>query len=595
VTSEASSIAPARLGKYEILSKIGDGGMASVYRARLYADLAGPARAVKEVALKLIHPHLSGEHDFTLMFLDEVRIAMAMSHRNIVQTFDAGQDGAQHYMVMELVNGCSVRRLLEVSKKAAPPIEIALFIATEICGALEYAHGFRPSEASEAGVVHRDVSPSNILLSTQGEVKLADFGVAKAAGRLHVSSADLIKGKLSYMAPEQARGNVEPRSDIFSLGAVLYRLVCGRPFRRRPDLDSARLVGEIKPPSVYRDDVTPALDALIVSCLAGDPKSRPESAAELRQLLGQEAFSMQLRLGGSRDMHAELRDYLERRDLLSTPEVENKAADSDKQADRIAKAMLEGALEVPTDHGSERSSTSLTDDADTTIDVRGREASSRDVAPVAPVAPDGGATAIISSDTGVDMLGPAVIVDPPQRSRRALFVVATVLLLAGLGIAAWALLDSEPPSATRALSVDAAVIAADQTSVAPARQPDSAAVVDAAADVAAEHGQTPDAAVDRQQSAADSAPAVSPPRKTRVIRRRRPPPRGFGSLDVNAIPWAKVYVDGKYRGVTPVQGVRLRAGRHRVRLVNPKWKVARRFVVTIVAKQRLRKVYQLTR
>ncbi|MCA9667416.1 MAG: serine/threonine protein kinase, partial [Myxococcales bacterium] len=369
---------PKRLGKYEILSTIGDGGMAVVYRARLQAEIDGPRRATKHVALKVIRSHLlerdeltgAPDTDFSLMFVDEVRIAMGMSHRNVLQTFDAGTHDDQHFMVMEVVEGCSLRRLLATARARDEqlPVELALFIAIEVCGALEYAHGFSAEGAATPGVVHRDVSPSNILLSRQGEVKLANFGVAKAAGRLAVSAAPLIKGKLSYMAPEQARGEVEARSDVFALGAVLYEMCCGRPLRERADLDSVRIGTSVTAPSKYRQELSGGLERIILDCLAKAPSARP-SAAELKRRLSDEAFALQMKFGGSRDMHATLREYIKMVGADEGDESSHQAGvaaggpagarsrrSADDGAARIAAAMLEHALAVPTDHGLELSS-----------------------------------------------------------------------------------------------------------------------------------------------------------------------------------------------------------------------------------------------
>ena len=153
------------LGKYELLSRIGEGGMATVYRARMH----GPAHASRDVALKLIHPHLARLEDFVLMFLDEMRMAMALTHRNIVQTFDAGVVEGRYFMVMELVEGGSLRELLRrILGKEPIPLDVILFIGMEICSALDHAHNARSlSQDGPGGVVHRDVSPSNILLSTR--------------------------------------------------------------------------------------------------------------------------------------------------------------------------------------------------------------------------------------------------------------------------------------------------------------------------------------------------------------------------------------------------------------------------------------------
>ncbi|MBW2735193.1 MAG: serine/threonine protein kinase, partial [Deltaproteobacteria bacterium] len=183
------------IGRYEILQALGSGGMSTVYRACLH----GPAGASKTVALKVIHPDLSRHAETQLMFLDEMRTTMALSHRNLVQTFDAGNADGLPFLVMELVDGVSLEELLTLETRKRLPIDLALYVAAEVAAGLEYAH------RSEAGVLHRDVSPGNVLISKHGDVKLADFGVAKAAGQL-AEDPLAIKCKLSHMAPEQAHG-----------------------------------------------------------------------------------------------------------------------------------------------------------------------------------------------------------------------------------------------------------------------------------------------------------------------------------------------------------------------------------------------------
>lgn len=582
VPTNATSDAPRRVDKYEILANIGDGGMASVYRARLQA----PGGASKQVALKLIHPHLSHEPDFIRMFLDEMRVAMVLSHRNIVQTFDAGKFEDRYYLVMELMESGSLSGLLRrLTKGQHLPLELSLFVALEICSALDYAHNFKPERR---GVVHRDVSPGNILLSAQGDVKLADFGVAKAAGRITSSVVGMVKGKLSYMAPEQARGQVEPRSDLFALGAVLYLMLVGVPLRHKPSLEQVRLgTEEVLLP---RGDVSPQLRRLVASCLHRDLAGRPASAAELRQQLAGELERVQRkRTGPTRDPHSLLRDFLAPLAEPTAPEA------PPAQAQRLADAMMEMALAVPTEHGAAGAARAQTAEATLTIQT------DQLIPSGPPPLPDHSIT--IEPATAVD-LSASREAGSPSRARettaaldagtrtervrrtagdlrprrlRALVVVLLVgglLLLLALGVV-WLLRPwTEPPPRVVSTS-DLAAPALDGGALDPPH-PSDGALPDRPRPT---DGETPDQ------------------RRPAWVRGDRGPPRAprFGRLDLNASPWARVYLGARLLGETPLQGVRLPMGRHRLRLVNPARGLSAQVVVRIRAGRTTRTSVRLGR
>jgi serine/threonine protein kinase len=561
--------------KYDLLSTLGRGGMGCVYRARL----EGPGGASKQVALKLIHAHLSENKEFILMFLDEMRVAMAMEHRNIVQTFDAGRVEDRYYLVMELVGGLSLREL--INKQAGSggiPLDIALFIAMEVSAALAYAHRFRPESADQpAGVVHRDVSPGNILLSLEGDVKLADFGVAKAAGRLSVTMPDLIKGKLSYMAPEQARGQVEARSDIFALGAVLYELACGTRIRKSSTLDEVRAGGRTPvPPSRFKPEIAESLDELILRCLHSKPAERFANADELRRALAEEVFRMQVALGSSRDPFARLRAYLGER-WEGWPEEDA----ADQAAGLIAQAVLQQAHTEQTDSTPEH-----TPDAAQETDPRNGPSDSLG-ATINMKPPDRELALTRLADRG-----PA----PPSRRRRRRWIPVAAasagLFAISLAVVLWLAF----------LPDDAVVGPGSWTEVDPAsalRQSDTNSPAVAPLPVAE---RLPD---DARRALPDAAPTASsrPPRSRPVsvvpLRRRgsrtpqrRPPRRDKpGYFSVNSIPWAAVYIDGKLRGQTPLQRLSLRPGSHRVRLVNPKHKLSRTFKVKIRSGETVRRAF----
>lgn len=216
-----------RIGRYQLVTQIARGGMAMVWVA--FRKRSDGRREV--VALKVLMPHLVGEETFVRMFLDEARLLSKIKHPNVVAIRDVGTDAGLPYVALEWVDGDSLSSLLKVleARKKDVPLSIALRVVGECCRGLDVAHELKDADGVPLDVVHRDISPSNMLISAQGDVKLIDFGVAKAAQRLSEQTrSGVLKGKVSYMAPEQVlRGPIDRRTDIWSAGVVLYRLVAG--------------------------------------------------------------------------------------------------------------------------------------------------------------------------------------------------------------------------------------------------------------------------------------------------------------------------------------------------------------------------------
>ncbi len=266
-----------RLGRYVVVRRVGSGGMAELYLARL----DGPEGFVKPVALKLMHPHLSDDAHFAQMFLKEARIAATLEHPAIVQVLDVGEFGGEYFMALEFVHGKDLRRLL-ADLKAPMPTGAALRVVTEVGRALHYAHRVRDPGGRALGIVHRDVSPSNVLLSFRGGVKLADFGVAKMAERTIATASGSLKGKLGYMSPEQClQENVDARSDVFSLGVVLYESTTGRrAFRAdQPVTVMNRVIdGEWAPPERFVPGYPRRLHEIIAKALEPDADHRYANA-----------------------------------------------------------------------------------------------------------------------------------------------------------------------------------------------------------------------------------------------------------------------------------------------------------------------------
>ncbi len=278
---------PPSSGAYRKLQDLASGGMGSVELARA---VSGPVSG-QLVALKRLHPHLEREKHFADMFFDEAWITAGLNHPNIARIVDWGQDATGRYLALEFVPGDALLALMrEAKRQHVPfPLDIGIYIAAKTAEGLNAAHELRNEEGDLRHLVHRDVSPSNILVSYDGYVKLIDFGVAKARDRMAHTSTGTIKGKFGYMSPEQARGfPVDRRSDVFSMGIVVWEMVAGRRlYRSESELEILRMIVEEPPPSLrtVRPDVPEALDQLVAGALAKNRDDRIGSCGEFAEFL----------------------------------------------------------------------------------------------------------------------------------------------------------------------------------------------------------------------------------------------------------------------------------------------------------------------
>jgi eukaryotic-like serine/threonine-protein kinase len=284
------------LGRYQLLSRLAVGGMAEVYLAR-QGELSGFKTLV---VVKKVLPNLALKPDFIAMFLDEARIASMLDHPNVVRILEVGRTESEYFLAMELVQGKSLAAVLQQSERAKTPLPHglgALIVANAAAG-LHYAHQLTDAAGRLLGLVHRDVSPQNIMVSFEGSVKVIDFGIARALGRLGDTNSGSLKGKLGYMAPEQARGEpVDARADLFSLGVVLWECVAGRRlFLRENELATLRAVVYEPIPKVSKyTKVDPVLEVIIEHALARDLDERFQTAEEMRVALERWVFAV----GGS--------------------------------------------------------------------------------------------------------------------------------------------------------------------------------------------------------------------------------------------------------------------------------------------------------
>lgn len=297
MTAEAPGMLPvgSHVGRYQIIRRLALGGMAELYLARQLGD----AGYEKVVALKRVLPHLAEDPAFVTMFLNEARLASGLNHSGIAQVMDFGTEAGEHFMTLEYVHGRSVLQLLREAGRALPR-SVALTIIHEVAGALHYAHERNGPDGQRLGLVHRDVSPSNVLVSYDGDVKLVDFGIAKATAHSQATQTAAIKGKIAYMAPEQLRGDtLDRRSDVFALCVVFYELVLGkRCFSAPGEFALINRVAEARftKPSKVDPKIEPELEALISEGLSADPDGRPKSARELQLRIEALATAHEFRL-----------------------------------------------------------------------------------------------------------------------------------------------------------------------------------------------------------------------------------------------------------------------------------------------------------
>jgi eukaryotic-like serine/threonine-protein kinase len=274
---------PFQLGRYTLHAELAAGGMAAVYLARQ----SGAVGFGKTVAIKRLHPHLARDQYFVTMFLDEARLCARIRHPNVVTTLDVVTGKGQLLLVMEYVPGESLARLCKGARAANQPVPlpIAVSVITGALHGLHAAHEAHGEDGTPLGIVHRDVSPQNILVGVDGIARVLDFGIAKARGRLHTTQDGKVKGKFAYMSPEQVRATpLDRRSDVFAASVMLWELLTGR--RLFDAENEAAMVGkvlldELEPPSRYRPEVSAELDAIVMAGLAREREERIQTAREM--------------------------------------------------------------------------------------------------------------------------------------------------------------------------------------------------------------------------------------------------------------------------------------------------------------------------
>ncbi len=351
-----------RLGKYELLVSIGAGGMAKVYLARQH----GPVSFAKLVVIKTIHAHLERNEQFVKMFLDEARIAAQISHPNVIQVFDLGIENDTYFIVMEYLPGQALSTVINAAEATRRPLapQICARIMARVAEGLHAAHELKSMTGEALDVVHRDVTPANIIVTYDGRVKVVDFGVAKARGRLSGTRGGQLKGKLSYMSPEQVRNRpIDRRADVYSAGVVLWETLALRRLFGRASIVAT--IDDIvskspKPPSHFRRDTPTALDNVVLRALEKSPAARYQSAKELQIELDQISAGSVSDVDISNWMTATFKKHIEARTRM-IEQVVSSSMDLDPDDMDSLSTMLSVELTGPLSL-SEPNSDSIADD-----------------------------------------------------------------------------------------------------------------------------------------------------------------------------------------------------------------------------------------
>lgn len=523
---------PKPFGRYTLIQKIAHGGMATLYLARL----EGPLGFEKFFAIKKIHPHLAEEHEFVRMFLDEARFASQIQHPNVVQIFELGEEDGDYFFTMEYLEG---ENLAAVMKEMAlgsivPPRPLLAHVVARTATGLHAAHELRGADGKSLGLVHRDVSPHNVLITYDGVIKLLDFGIAKAAGRLSQTATGELKGKYAYMAPEALLGGrvVDRRADIFSLGVVLYEATTlRRLFKDENELLTLDKIArcEVVRPSKIDPDYPPQLESILLRALLKDPDERYQTAA---------------------DLASDLDAYVD-----TAPDRVNSATIGRWVGDLFAEQAKEKRHMLDVAKGLSSVSS--------VVGVAGGDARRF------PLIGYGVITAIVTLAVTFAVL---FFTKGPDAEPSGTLRVSSSPSTGAVS------LDDSPPLGRTPLEIDGLSLGDHHISITAAghrpqkttftiqrpgqlvsilvpleRIPEPAEPIKAPS-------TGPDAGVQQDASVTPTSPDDG--NDTKVTR----PPRGFGYLNLNTTPWSEVYSGGRKLGTTPLFKTKLPAGRRRLTL-----------------------------
>jgi serine/threonine-protein kinase len=555
-------------GPYRLQRRLARGGMAEVFLAR-HIGVEGFER---RVAIKRILPHLSDSEEFRSMFLDEARLAAQLAHPNVVHIYDLGRAGDYDFIAMEFVDGVDLGQLIRQGRKHPVPFELAARILSDVCGALHYAHRISDASGRALELVHRDVSPQNVLVSWDGVVKLVDFGIAKAAFAAGRTRPGVVKGKYAYMSPEQVEGrSLDGRSDIFSAGICLYELVTGMPLYRRDDAtESMREIRDGKPiaPERFRPDVPAALTAVMRRALARSRDDRyPDAAA----------------------MQLDLERYLKSADNLATPAelgayLRRELPPDEESSDKGTQQQQSPGTEEQSP-GTQKQDQADTEPQSITVDSQdGIDTAEHDTRLRPPL------------NESFDPLpaGTSLVAPLPHANRRA-YVAAAVAAITVAGVGLFALRPWKSQAAPPVIVVEAPPssplpvvhelpppppIALEVVSHPPGARVligDQRMGVTPMTHFFGEAG-TFRVSVERpgfERRELTTGPLEPGDHRTLDVelhplaKKRRAAARPTGTLTVRTVPWSKVYDGARLLGTTPLANVPLATGSHTLKFVNP--------------------------
>jgi serine/threonine-protein kinase len=548
-------------GRYEILGRVAFGGMAEIFLGR--ENLS--AGASRMLVIKRILPQVADDPTFVEMFLDEARLAIQLSHPNICHIYEFGEVEGTYFIAMEWIHGASLGKIIRRAREGqglAP--ELVAKIIVQVAEALEYAHHARDQVGHPLDIVHRDVTPHNIMVSHGGQVKLLDFGIAKAASASTKTEAGIVKGKFAYMSPQQCLGrDIDGRADVFALGVCLYEALTGSSlYQRATDYETMKAVIEEDVPSIraVRPELPVALDAIVQRALQKSADERWAGAGQMQQAL---------------------------EDWLASI---GRAVPASKVAELMAELFRDEAIRGPL--------LDSTPFGQSFKRMRDREPAS---------APSGvalAATALEPRLTDPDAAAPSAASVPPpaqsSRARRAGVAVSALALLVAVGGGAW--LAGRHASGT-------AMRPAPSTASAPATARDDASA-HAAAEPTAPEPTAPEPTAPEPTAPEPTAPAVTPeptaPEPTAPAVTLAPPPsapaaqqadrgraaRPPGLLSIDTRPWSKVYVGSRLLGTTPIAEAEVQSGTVRLRLVDRDGRIFTR-TITVPPHEEHRVFYEL--
>lgn len=545
----------AFFGKYELTRRIARGGMAEIFLAIEH----GIEDVQREVAIKRILPHMSESDDFVTMFMDEARVATRLAHPNIAHIYNFGSIDGVYFLAMEFIEGLTCSKLIRW-KYGEIPIEVTLRIVADVCAALAYAHDLRDANGRRLGVVHRDVTPQNVMVSRSGVAKLLDFGVARASTQVHSTNAGHVKGKLGYIAPEIFRGDdLDHRADIFSIGALLYEMIAGEKlFRREVEAATIASILNDEPPSLAETrGLSPKIDEILAKAVVKNPSERYPTAGDMQDdieefIADSGLVATQYRVG--KFVHEQMR-------RVAAARKANKARAADESG-------------IPSYSSSPGSLPTIDIDIDDSGSFRGwsfdsSEPSASGVSwsppPVAEKAVD---LLRVPSYSSEPVSGQVLV---RTKRRRAAIIVAVVVLALFAGIAIVFFpsgqrdaVDSQ--GARGGISSGTVVPGPSSVDADPRDRQDAVEVVEMLPDEAGPAQEAADSGrsiIDAESSGPTLTVESGADDSTQVEE-----PRARGKLYLHTNPWSKVRLGGRNLGTTPLQGVSLRAGSHTLRFID---------------------------